>query len=42
MEFSNPDIQDQIIDFINPFWSAPEIKPDNTFKTDIQLPVVNR
>ena len=42
MEFSNPDIQNQIIDFINPFWSAPEIKPDDTFKTDIQLPVVNR
>lgn len=42
MEFSNPNIQNQIIDFINPFWSAPNINPDTTFKTEIQLPVVNR
>ena len=41
MTFSDPAIQQDLINFINPFWSTPAINKDETFNVDISLPVEN-
>lgn len=41
MLFSDPKMQEDIIDFFDPLWSAPEIDPNITFNMSIWLPVKN-
>jgi hypothetical protein len=42
MIFTDPAIQKPIIDFINPFWSAPELGTGATFTTEINIPINNK
>lgn len=41
MVFTDPVLQNEIIDFFNPLWSAPELDPSATFNTSIWIPVKN-
>ncbi len=42
MIFSDSSIRDSILDFFNPLWSAPELDPNITFNTNIEIPVSNK
>ncbi len=42
MVFSDPEVQEEIIDFFDPLWSAPELDPNQKFETSIGLPVKNK
>lgn len=42
MVFSDPELQEEIIDFFDPLWSAPELDPNQKFETSIGLPVKNK
>ncbi len=42
MTFSDTGVQNDVIEFINPLWSAPELDPNIIFNTSIALPVKNK